>query len=259
MADKMNRRNNKIEQTKNKIEHLQNRSGIVEFERRSGFESAHAAFLQHHMHLRSGERRGRLERGHQYAEKLFLEKVWWPLVGSFERLHPEYEIYDWNRRSQFLDFAFITGNGDQIGIECDGFQSHIKDMDRERFSYALNRDTFLTGMGWKMLHFAFDDIQHRPEVCRMLLQMSVMPMMVGTSANPTLTPMQKDVLKLAWRLGRAIRPKDVMDVYDLSFRPARNVLTQLVGLGLITPRDNGKQIRGYELSTNAKFPSFLLS
>lgn len=258
VVDKMNRMKNKIEQ--NKTKHSVKRSTpISEVEPGFGFESAHAAFLRQHLNLRSGERRGRLERGHQYAEKLFLEKIWWPLVGNFDHLHPEYEIYDWNRRSQFLDFAFITGNGDQIGIECDGFQSHIKDMDRERFSYALNRDTFLTGMGWKMLHFAFDDIQRRPEVCRMLLQMSVMPIMAGTSANPTLTPMQKDVLKLAWRLGRAIRPKDVMEVYDLSFRPARNVLTQLVGLGLITPRDNGKQIRGYELSTNAKFPSFLLS
>lgn len=258
MANSMKRLKNKTGQSERETEHVEKRSARSEFERRSAFESAHAVFVQQHLDLRSGERRGRLERGHQYAEKLFLEKVWWPLFGNFEHLHPEYEIYDWNRRSQFLDFAFITTRGDQIGIECDGFQSHIKDMDRERFSYALNRDTFLTGMGWKMLHFAFDDIQHRSEVCRMLLQMSVMPMMVGTPPQITLTPMQKDVLKLAWRLGRAIRPKDVMEVYDLSFRPARNVLKQLVESGLMTPRANGKQIRGYELETNANFPSYLL-
>lgn len=250
MADKRNR-------LTNKNEHLEKRSTLIpEFEPGSGFESAHAAFLQHHMHLRSGERRGRLERGHQYAEKLFLEKVWWPLVGNFEHLHPEYEIYDWNRRSQFLDFAFITGNGDRIGIECDGFQSHIKDMDRERFSYALNRDTFLAGMGWRMLHFAFDDIQNRPEVCRMLLQMSVMPMMIGTSATPKLTPMQKDVLKLAWRSGRAIRPKDVMEVYRINFRTARNHLNILVEHRLLKPVGDGKYVRYYEIVGG--FPKLLL-
>jgi ABC-type transport system involved in Fe-S cluster assembly fused permease/ATPase subunit len=35
------------------------------------FEQAHATFIQYHLERRSGERRGRLERGHQAAEKLF--------------------------------------------------------------------------------------------------------------------------------------------------------------------------------------------
>ena len=56
--------------------------------------------------------------------------------GNFDNLHPEYEIYDWNRKSQFLDFAFLTPLG-RFGIECDGYQSHIKDMDREKFGLRL--------------------------------------------------------------------------------------------------------------------------
>ena len=110
------------------------------------FEQAHQSFIETHHARRSGERKGRLIRGHNYAEKLLLQQVWWPLFGNFDNLHPEYEIYDWNRKSQFLDFAFLTPFG-RFGIECDGYQSHIKDMDREKFSYALNRDTFLTGNG----------------------------------------------------------------------------------------------------------------
>ncbi|SDO00372.1 hypothetical protein SAMN04487897_10740 [Paenibacillus sp. yr247] len=62
-----------------------------------GFEKAHQAFLERHLHLRTGERKGRLLRGHNYAEKLLLQNVWWPLFGSLDQLHPEYEIYDWNR------------------------------------------------------------------------------------------------------------------------------------------------------------------
>ncbi|MDO3410278.1 hypothetical protein QWJ34_10945 [Saccharibacillus sp. CPCC 101409] len=214
-------------------------------------------FLARHLDARSGERRGRLERGHQYAEKLFLEQVWWPLLGSFDRLHPEYEIYDWNRRSQFLDFAFLPEGGGRIGIECDGFQSHIKDMDREKFSYALNRDSFLTGIGWKMLHFSFDDIQRRPDVCRMLLQLSVGPMLIDSRRErASLSPEEKDVLRTAWRLGRAIRPKDVMVRYKMSFRPARELLQSLSAQGLLNPRANGKQIRGYE--PTGTFPFHLL-
>lgn len=71
------------------------------------FEAAHERYIQQHLEARSGERRGRLERGHQYAEKLFLRTIWWPLLGRFDDLHPEYEVQDWNRRSQFLDFVFL--------------------------------------------------------------------------------------------------------------------------------------------------------
>lgn len=71
------------------------------------FEQAHRAWIDGHLASRTGERKGRLLRGHLYAEKLLLQNVWWPLFGNFDHLHPEYEIYDWNRKSQFLDFAFL--------------------------------------------------------------------------------------------------------------------------------------------------------
>lgn len=70
------------------------------------FEKAHQLLLDHHLSIRTGERRGRLSRGHQYAEKLLLRNVWWPLFGNLDDLHPEYEVYDWNRKSQFQDFAY---------------------------------------------------------------------------------------------------------------------------------------------------------
>lgn len=40
------------------------------------FEKAHQLLLDRHLSIRSGERRGRLSRGHQYAEKLMLRNVW---------------------------------------------------------------------------------------------------------------------------------------------------------------------------------------
>lgn len=185
------------------------------------FEEAYQAFLDLHLKSRSGERKGRLVRGHNYAEKLLLEKVWWPIFGSLDNLHPEYEVYDWNRKSQFLDFAFLPGFG-QFGIECDGFQSHVKDMDRERFSYSLNRDTFLTGMGWKMIHFSFEDVQYRPEICRMLLQLVIGPQLMKPPGKLLLTPAEREVIRLAWSLGKPIRPRDVINYMGVNYRTARN-------------------------------------
>lgn len=180
-------------------------------------------------------------------------------MGNFDHLHPEYEIHDWNRRSQFLDFAFLPQNGGRIGIECDGFQSHIKDMDREKFSHALNRDSFLTGMGWKMLHFSFDDIQKRPEVCRMLLQLSLGPMMIDASNHVTrskLSPEEKEVLRTAWRLGRSIRPKDVRDKYGFSHRKCSSLLQSLVEKHLLRAITVGTYRCKYE--TIGDFPELLL-
>mgnify|MGYP001470689514 CR=1 FL=1 len=210
------------------------------------FAQAHAQWLERHIAIRTGERRGRLMRGHQYAEKLLLENVWWPVFGTLEHLHPEYEIYDWNRKSQFLDFAFLPAYG-RFGIECDGFQSHVKDLDRESFSYALNRDTFLTGMGWRMLHFSFDDIQKRPEVCRMLLQLVVGPYLLRQPTASTERMLEKDLIRLAWTLGRPLRPKDVTERFGINFRTARKHLRSLCDKGLLKPKDQGRDIRHYEL------------
>lgn len=214
------------------------------------FEHAHLRFLEHHTALRTGERKGRLIRGHSFAEKLLLKNVWWPLFGDFNDLHPEYEVYDWNRKSQFIDFAFLPGFG-RFAIECDGFQSHVKDMDREKFSYALNRDTFLTGIGWRMLHFSFDDVQNRPEVCRTLLQLVLSPHMLRKPTADPVILMEKEVLRLAWSLGRWIRPRDVCEHLKVNFRTARNKLVSLSKKGLLRPIQRGQHIRYYELTDGA--------
>lgn len=51
------------------------------------FEEAHGLFIDQHMKSRTGERRGRLVRGHNFAEKLFLQNVWWPMFESLDDLH----------------------------------------------------------------------------------------------------------------------------------------------------------------------------
>ena len=214
------------------------------------FEDAHRAFLDHHIAHRIGERKGRLLRGHNYGETLLLQNVWWPLFGNFDNLHPEYEIYDWNRKSQFLDFAFLPSFG-RFGVECDGFQSHVKDMDREKFSYALNRDSFLTGMGWRMIHFSFDDVQNRPEICRMLLQLLIGPYMLRKTPRHLIGHAEKDILHLAWNLGKPIRPKDVTDYLEINFRTARNLLRSLVDKSLMNPIIRGDSVRYYELKESS--------
>ena len=81
-----------------------------------------------------------------------LKNIWWPLFGNFNNLHPEYEVIDYMRRSRFLDYAYIP-NFVLIGLEGDGYEFHGRNLTREQFSYERNRDTFLTGLGWRLIHF----------------------------------------------------------------------------------------------------------
>lgn len=47
---------------------------------------AHNVFIRTHLDNRSGERRGRLERGHGHGEALFAKQIWWNLRGDFESI-----------------------------------------------------------------------------------------------------------------------------------------------------------------------------
>lgn len=94
------------------------------------FEKSHADFIQNHLQRRTGERRGRLERGHREAERLFCRNIWWPLQGDFDDLHPEFEVLDWRGLSYFCDFVWLTRTVKLI-IEIKGFGPHVRDMDRQ--------------------------------------------------------------------------------------------------------------------------------
>lgn len=133
------------------------------------FEKANKAFIQFHLNQRSGERKGRLERGYNHAEKLFSKNVWWPLKGNFNYLHPEFEVLDWRGRSYFSDFLYAP-KACKIIIEIKGFGEHVTNMDRQKYCNELNRETFLVGMGFHVISFSYDDVAERPELCIQLLR-----------------------------------------------------------------------------------------
>lgn len=133
-----------------------------------GFDKAHAAFIQYHMERRKGERQGRLERGHREAEKLFCRNIWWPLQGQFNDLHPEFEVLDWRGLSYYCDFVWLT-SAVKLIVEIKGFGPHVRDMDRQKYCNELNRETFLSAIGFQVISFAYDDVAHRPELCTALL------------------------------------------------------------------------------------------
>lgn len=82
-----------------------------------GFQTEHDKWLNGHLKRRKGERLDALRRGHGYGNRLFLEKIWWPLVGHFNGLHPEYEVKDARGKAYFVDFVWLIWMA-RIGIEA---------------------------------------------------------------------------------------------------------------------------------------------
>lgn len=215
----------------------------------SAFEEAYDSYIRQHLELRTGERRGRLERGHRHAESLFLQNVWWPLQGSFDYLHPEYEVMDWRGRSYFADLAWLPGYV-KLLFEIKGFASHVRDMDRLKYCNELNRETFMYAMGYHVISFAYDDVEQRPELCITLLRM------VLSRHQPQPAPVsralfaEKEIVRLAVQLAEPIRPKDLEQHFEIDHRTAVLMLKKLCEKGWLLPvnRENGQRVTRYELA-----------
>jgi hypothetical protein len=213
------------------------------------FEKAHETFIRHHIEHRTGERRGRLERGHGHGEHLFLSNVWWPLRGGFDDLHPEYEVLDWRGRSYFADLAWLPGSV-KLLFEIKGFATHVRDMDRQKYCNELNRETFLHALGYHVISFAYDDVEQRPELCITLLRM------VLGQYHPSQTPVsrallaEKEIIRLAIRLAQPIRPKDVELHFIVDHKTAVLMLQKLCAKGWLLPsyRGKGERVVRYELT-----------
>lgn len=214
------------------------------------FEEAHKQFITGHLVRRpSGERRGRLERGHQHAEVLFLHNVWWPLRGEFSKLHPEYEVMDWRGRSYFADFAWLPGYI-KLLIEIKGYAAHVRDMDRHKFCNELNRETFLQAMGYRVVSFAYDDVEQRPELCISLLRMIMGRYQAAEAPASRLQLMEQEVIRLAIQLTGTIRPQDVKEHFGIDYKPAVRTLRSLSDKGWLIPscRGNQERVVRYELA-----------
>lgn len=206
-----------------------------------GFNESHQQWLESHVRRRTGERKSRLQRGHAHAERLFLERVWWPLFGSFDHLHPEYEVMDWRGHPYFVDFAWIQGSI-RIVIEIKGYGPHVQNMDRVRYRRELNRETFLLTLGYRVVSIAYDDLEQNPKIILFLLKTLFAPYMTSF-AESGYSFIEREILLLTIRFGKSIRPIDLVRELHLNKRTAVKYLKQLCEKGKLRPIASGESNR----------------
>ncbi|MFF2480364.1 hypothetical protein [Paenibacillus sp. NPDC058071] len=173
------------------------------------FEIEHDQWLEDHFKQRKGERLDALRRGHGYGNRLFVETVWWPLIGHFHGLHPEYEVKDWRGRSYFVDFMWTVG-AVRVIVEIMDFGSH--GTDRTKYRRDLNRGLFLQAQDCSVYYIALDELKENPSFILSSLRNALYPYLSAaeSGAKRTITrsysKIERDLMRSAIRHNRIIRP-----------------------------------------------------
>lgn len=209
------------------------------------FQEAYAAFLQRHRQGRSGECLRRLEEGHGHAERLFLEQVWWPAVGHFDTLVPEYEIQDFRGGVRYLDFAWLR-KPYRICLEIDGYGPHVRDISRWQHADHLQRQNDLVMDDWIVLRFAYDDVRERPRRCEQTLQQALGKWFGHTVPSVHLDQEEKKVVQFMISKGEATLAS-IAEHLQVCTKTARKHLTNLMDKRVIEPASGQKRIRLYRL------------
>jgi hypothetical protein len=230
------------------------KDGFLFFRRCEGmeFEEAYRQWMDNHLARRSGERLRRLREGPAYGEKLFLTNAWWPAVGHFDDLHPEYEVYDYRDGSRFLDHAFIRPPY-RIDWETDAYGTHLRNIGRREYDDGLDRQNQLIHDGWKVYRFSVDALRDHPRKCQQFIQ-QVMGRLYSGGGHATakaLSLREREIVKMAARRKEPIAIADVCLLLHTGEKPARKMLKGLANRGILIPASGSLRITSYRLGPNA--------
>lgn len=216
-----------------------------------GFVEEHQKWLDYHKKRRTGERLDRLERGHKHGEKMFVERVWWPIFGHMDDLHPEYEVSDWRGRPYFVDLVWKPGQV-KFAFEVKGYGPHVQQTDRTRYRQELNRETYLQIAGYRVVTIPYDDLELVPELTISLIKSLLAPCMFKNVDEETrrYSRLERDILRIASRWNGSIRPVDLVRELGVNPRTVKKYMNSLCEKGKFRPvlAQGGDRICRYEYS-----------
>jgi hypothetical protein len=175
--------------------------------------------------------------------------VWWPAIGHFNSLYPEYELNDYKDGYRYLDFAYIRPPF-RIDIEIDGYHSHAKNIDRWKFADNLLRQNYLMLDGWKVIRFAKDHVENQPRLCQQMIQQMVGRWFGEQQQKSNLTSDERDIIRIAAQLGRAITAKDIRKQRPFGENYTRKLLHGLLKSGLLASVGEKERIHSYTIVAN---------
>lgn len=193
-------------------------------------------------------RRELLEKGLGHGTVEFLRSVWYPAVGNFNYLYPEWEVRDFNNGYRYLDLAYMPG-GAKGGIEIQGYGPHARDLDVRRFKDLCMRHSMLALDGWVFLPIAYLSIKEEPKQCQQLI-LSFVGKFLSTdvSVSAEMGWAEAETMRFARRLLRPFSPSELALHLRLSDRHTRRILHSMVELQILRVAGEGSQrYRKYQL------------
>lgn len=219
----------------------------------SNFEKAYTAWLEKHKAAASGERLRRLVKHHGFGEKILLEQALWPVLGTLEHLHPEYEFIGSDGSRYFIDTALIR-RPRPTAIESDSFSSHARDIDRAQFSRGLDRQNEMVLADWNILRFSVDKLKDNPHAC----QNAIRRMLVcwygdEESYMHNLNIYQRELVRAAIRSAAPISIDGACQMLGKKDRFTRTILQSLVNMNLFEAASGTERVHIYQLVSSRRW------
>ncbi|MDR6882076.1 transcriptional regulator [Bacillus sp. 3255] len=196
---------------------------------------------------RNARRRERLEGGLGHGETEFLRKVWYPAIGSFDHLYPEWEVRDFSNGYRYLDFAYMPG-GAKAAIEIQGYATHARDIEHWRFKDLCMRHCHLGLDGWLVMPLAYPAIAETPKQCQQLM-LALVGKFVSYSNSDAMNWVELETVRFARRLLRPFSPSELAEHLRVSPRHARNLLRSLCDKQILMVSSGQQRARLYSLIT----------
>jgi hypothetical protein len=193
----------------------------------SKFEQAYTEWFNRHVSEARGERRRRLLKKFGFGEKLLLLQAWWPAVGNFDYLIPEFEFVDIFGNHYFIDLAYVR-KPDPTALESDSFGSHARDVDRDQFSHNLDRQNEIVLSNWNILRLATDKLKDNPVACQNVIR-RMLVIWYGEE-SPIMDKLNIYQRELVRRVTRSAEPLSIQEACTILGKKEKFTRTQLHSL-----------------------------
>jgi len=211
------------------------------------FETKYDEWIQSNiLSEKNPRRREQLLKGLRYSTIQFLKLIWYPAVGNFDHLYPEWEVRDSHNRYRYIDLAYMPG-GAKGAIEIQDYGSHARDLDIGRFKDLCRRHSLLSLDDWTFLFVAFPSVSDEPKLCQQLV-LSFVGKMITYHVEHKLNWLEAETIRFARRHFRSFTPHDLAEHLKVSGRYARHILRNLVDLKLLKIAGGTVRKRSYTFS-----------
>lgn len=190
-------------------------------------------------------RREILQKGLGHGTTEFLQKIWFPAVGHFNGLYPEWEVRDYGNKYRYLDLAYLQGNVKGC-IEIHGYRSHARDIEMWRFKDLCMKQAYLTMEGWHFLPIAYLSIVEEPEVCKHLA-LSFIGKFVSGALEHSLNLPESEALRFARGMMRPFSTDELATHLNQSERQTRRLLNKLVLDNYLAVVSDKQRYRRYQV------------